>query len=129
MLAKYKESDKFLFSAFSQFGVTETINFFNSRGMQMKEENEGRMFPVSNKAKTVFDVLVKYIKDNGVKVKTNSPVTKINFDKELKQFAMTLADKTIIHAHKCIVATGGTSRPETGSTGEGFNWLKSLGIP
>ncbi len=62
MLAKYKESDKFLFSAFSQFGVTETINFFKQRGMEMKEENEGRMFPVSNKAKTVFDVLVKYIK-------------------------------------------------------------------
>ncbi len=127
MLAKYKESDKFLFSAFSQFGVTETINFFKQRGMEMKEENEGRMFPVSNKAKTVFDVLVKYLKDSGVKVKTNSAVTKIVFDETLKQFSITLADKKIINAHKCIVATGGTSRPETGSTGEGFKWFKDLG--
>ncbi|MDP3764027.1 MAG: aminoacetone oxidase family FAD-binding enzyme [bacterium] len=127
ILAKYKESDKFLFSAFSQFGVTETIVFFGKKGMQMKEENEGRMFPVSNKAETVLNVLVKYIKNAGVKVKTNSAVTKISFDQNLKQFSITLADKSIIHAHKCIVATGGTSRPETGSTGEGFKWLKDLG--
>ncbi|MDP3800184.1 MAG: aminoacetone oxidase family FAD-binding enzyme, partial [bacterium] len=127
ILAKYKESDKFLFSAFSQFGVNETINFFAEKGMPMKEENEGRMFPLSNKAETVFNVLVKYIKNTGVKVKTNSAVTKISFNQTLKQFEITLLDKTIIYAHKCIMATGGTSRPETGSTGEGFKWLKDLG--
>src|SRR3989338_1142317 len=44
MLAKYKENGKFLFSAFVQFGVLETIKFFNDRGMKTKEEAEGRVF-------------------------------------------------------------------------------------
>ena len=58
MLAKYKGNDKFLFSAFAQFSVKDTLEFFNSRGMPTKEENENRIFPVSDKSKSVWDVLV-----------------------------------------------------------------------
>src|SRR3989344_4998076 len=61
MVSKYKGNDQFLFSAFSQFGVKEALEFFNKRGMNTKEENEGRIFPVSNKAQSVWDVLTKYI--------------------------------------------------------------------
>src|SRR3990167_3791002 len=70
MLAKYKGSGKFLFSAFSQFGVKETIQFFNERGLNTKEEAEGRIFPASDKAQSVWDVLVAYIKDGGVRIQT-----------------------------------------------------------
>lgn len=127
LLAKYKESDKFLFSAFSQFSVKETFEFFKSRGVNMKEENEGRMFPVSNKAKSVWDVLFKYIKDGGVEVRQSAEVTKILFDKESQVFEIVLKNKTSVHAKACVLATGGKSHPETGSTGEGFKWLKDLG--
>lgn len=127
MLAKYKGNDKFLFSAFTQFGVTETLNFFNEHGMKTKEEAEGRVFPVSDNAKSVLDVLVRYMKNGGVDVRTKSEVSGITFDKSSQQIVITIADKSKIQAGACIVATGGTSRPETGSTGEGFLWLQKLG--
>lgn len=127
MLAKYKKSDQFLFSAFTQFGVTETLAFFNNRGMATKEEADGRMFPVSNKAQSVWDVLMAYMKKGGVTVRTHAEVTGITFDKSAQEMIITLSNKSEIRATSCIVATGGTSHPETGSTGEGFEWLKKLG--
>ncbi|HZX00954.1 MAG TPA: aminoacetone oxidase family FAD-binding enzyme [Candidatus Paceibacterota bacterium] len=132
MLAKYKGSGKFLFSAFSQFGVKETIQFFNERGLNTKEEAEGRIFPASDKAQSVWDVLVAYIKDGGVRIQTNAAVTSLSPSKA-GDIVIRLEDrsgqkgKTEILAHSCIVATGGTSRPETGSTGDGFLWLKKNG--
>src|SRR3990167_10569951 len=45
MLARYKKSDQFLFSAFAQFGVAQTLDFFHTRGMATKEEAKGRVFP------------------------------------------------------------------------------------
>ena len=127
MLAKYGESGKFLFSAFAQFGVIETLRFFNDRGMGTKEEAEGRVFPASNKAQSVWDVLIRYMKKNGVVVLTQAEVAGIVFDKFAKQTVVTLTNRSEVRARACIVATGGTSRPETGSTGEGFLWLKKLG--
>ena len=85
MVTTYKGSDQFLFSAFSQFGVAEAVQFFEKRGMQMKEENEGRMFPVSNSAKSVYDVLVqRYIKENGVQIKLNFAVSGIMVGKDFE---------------------------------------------
>lgn len=127
MLSRYKESDKFLFSAFSQFGVRETLKFFHDRGMETKEEEEGRVFPLSNKAKSVWGVLIGYMKERGVTVRTKAEVVEINFSKSLDQFVINLSDKSLIYTRVCILATGGTSRPETGSTGEGFLWLTKLG--
>src|SRR3989344_2982830 len=98
MLAKCKESEKFLFSAFAQFGVTETLKFFHDRGMATKEEAEGRMFPVSNKAKSVWDVLVEYMKKNSVKVQNNAAVTGIVYDKSAEQMVITLTDKSTVSA-------------------------------
>lgn len=127
MLAKYTKSDQFLFSAFSQFAVAETIRFFSDRGMEMNEEPEGRMFPVTNKAETVWDVLTEYMKAGRVKVQTKANVSGITFNKFLHRVIITLTDGSTISARSCILATGGTSHPETGSTGEGFGWLESLG--
>lgn len=126
MVAKYKGNDQFLFSAFSQFGVKETLEFFNKRGMNTKEENEGRIFPVSDKAQSVWDVLAKYMKESGVKIKTYSPVAGLAIGVD-RNIVIHLKDKTHIQTKSCVVATGGTSHPETGSTGEGFSWLKKLG--
>ena len=127
MLEKYEGNDKFLFSAFSQFDVEDTLNFFNQRGMATKEEAEGRVFPVSNKAQSVWDVLVRYMKEGGVQIQTSAAVTSLSLDIATRHIRIQLKDKTEIKAQSCIVATGGTSRPETGSTGEGFMWLKKIG--
>lgn len=128
MLKKYKGNDQFLFSAFSQFGVEDTLDFFNTRGMETKEEAEGRMFPLSNKAKSVWDVLVNYMKKGGVRIQTNATVAGVLLNSATKYITVRVnGEKKEIITKSCIIATGGTSRPETGSTGDGFSWLKKLG--
>ncbi len=125
-LKKYKDSDKFLFSAFSQFSVKDTLEFFNGKGMPTKVEAENRVFPVSDSSQSVWDVLVDTIKQNNVEVRSNAVVT--GFDhKANKITAINLKNKEKVFAKKIVLATGGTSRPETGSTGDGFIWLKGLG--
>ena len=127
MLKKYKGSDQFLFSAFSQFGAEDTSNFFNRRGMATVEEAEGRVFPASNKAQSVLDVLTRYMKEGGVQIQTNAAVAGFSIDATTKHINIQLKGKTEVIAKSCIVATGGVSRPETGSTGDGLVWLKKIG--
>jgi predicted Rossmann fold flavoprotein len=126
MLAKYKGNDQFLFSAFSQWNVVNTLSFFDSRGCTTKEENEGRIFPVSNKAQSVYDVLYAYMKEHRVTIHKSSTVAKIAKEKD-GTFAITTKSSNVLRAKSVILATGGLSRPETGSTGDGFKWLKKLG--
>ncbi|MBI2056062.1 MAG: NAD(P)/FAD-dependent oxidoreductase [Candidatus Sungbacteria bacterium] len=126
LLAKFKESREFLFSSFSRWGVQETLDFFNSRGMPTKIEEEKRVFPASERAESVWSVLVEYIKQGNVTVLSNSPA--IGFiSKENKIEAVKLKNGGSIRGSSFILAAGGKSRPETGSTGDGFLWLKSLG--
>jgi hypothetical protein len=126
MLERYKKSKQFLFSAFSQFAVEDTVQFFEERGLLLKEENEGRLFPVSNSAQSVWDVLVEYMRKGGVEVRSGAEVAGLS-QQETGRVLVHLKDKTTLEAKACVVATGGKSRPETGSTGEGFRWLKKLG--
>src|SRR3990167_2285627 len=60
-LEKFKGGGKFLFSAFAQFGVKETLEFFHKLGVETKIENEQRVFPASDNARTIFDALIKYM--------------------------------------------------------------------
>lgn len=125
-LKKYRDSDKFLFSTFSQSSVKDAIEFFNNKGMPTKVEAENRVFPLSNSSQSVWDVLVNYMKENSVEIKTNAIVT--GFEKEGNRITgIKLKNKEVIKAENIVLATGGTSRPETGSTGDGFIWLKELG--
>lgn len=126
LLGKYKDSKKFLFSPFSQFGVESTFEFFQSRQMPMKVEAEKRAFPLSDKAQSVWDVLVKNMKENKVTILTQSPVNGFEVADQ-KITGVCLKSGEVVRAKSYILATGGKSRPETGSTGEGFAWLKKIG--
>jgi predicted Rossmann fold flavoprotein len=126
LLSKFKESDKYLFSAFSQWSVKETLDFFHTKGMETKEEAEQRVFPLSNKSQSVWNVLVEYIEQHNVTVLSNSAVTELLIeDGSIK--GVRLKGKKEIRAHSVILATGGISHPETGSTGDGFKWLEAIG--
>lgn len=127
MQAKYKVAGKFLFSLFTQHGVEESIKWFLDRGVTLKEENEGRLFPITDSAKTIFDTLVAEIKKCGVIIRTKVEVKTIILDRKTGNFLITLTDGTRFETDSCVVATGGTSRPETGATGDGYIWLKKLG--
>ena len=125
-LSKFKDSDKFLFSSFSQFAVKESLDFFHKNNMETKEEALGRVFPLSNKALSVWETLLQYLKRNKVTLQSKKEV--VGFEKDGNQItAVILRNKTKIKAKKFILATGGMSRPETGSTGDGFKWLKEIG--
>lgn len=125
MLAKYTDAREFLFSAFSQHAVSESIAFFEKRGVPLREEHEGRLFPVSNTARSIHEVLVKYMEAGKVTVRTTAVVREVRKEDDL--FTLTLMDGTTLSTPACVLATGGTSRPETGSTGDGFRFLETMG--
>lgn len=122
---RYGDKSKFLLSPLSQWNVKSTIDFFESRGMPTKVEAEGRVFPQSDDAQSVLDVLLEELKKYQVRIVTNSPAVNILHKKG--EVVGVETPHGIIRAKTYIIATGGTSRPETGSTGEGFDWLKELG--
>ncbi|MDP1706748.1 MAG: NAD(P)/FAD-dependent oxidoreductase [bacterium] len=126
LLEKFKNDGKFLFSAFSQWSVKETLSFFQKRGMPTKVEKEQRVFPASNSAISVLNVLLGYIQKSGVVVISNSPVTEIIRENDAI-VGVKLRNKKTIRGRSVIIATGGTSHPETGSTGDGYLWLKNIG--
>jgi len=126
LLAKFKDSGKFLFSPFSQWSVADTLAFFHTRGMQTKEEAEKRVFPLSNTARSVWDTLVAYIQKGGVTVLSNIEAKKFHTEKDLIS-AVEVKGGGLIRAKSFILATGGMSHPETGSTGDGYKWLRELG--
>ena len=125
-IEKYKDSGKFLFSAFSKWGVKETLEFFHERGIKTRVEEGLRVFPESDSAKTVLDALIGYMKESGVDILLNSQVT--NLSCEEKVFTgVKLKNGNLIKGRSAIITTGGTSWPETGSTGDGYSWLRDVG--
>ena len=127
-VSKFGKKGEFLYSPFSVFGVQDTINFFNELGLKTKVEPGFRVFPESDNSADVLDVLVKQAEKLGVEFKLSAEVTGFKVDKKTKKIsAVILADKKEVTAKKFILTTGGMSHPETGSTGDGFKWLKEIG--
>lgn len=125
LLANFGPSSKFLFSAFSQFGVQDTISFFESIGLKIKVEANKRAFPVSEKAEDVVRCLENELSRLNVTIITGTAVQSIYAPNNNIEY-IKIKNKRL-RAKSYILATGGTSRPETGSTGDGFKWLKTLG--
>lgn len=121
----YKESGRLLQSTFNIFGVQDTLELFQKYGLETKEEEHGRIFPKTNKSQSVLDVLIKYMKDGNVEIRCNSTVLSIQKIDEI--FNIELSNGELLKSKSCIISTGGISHPETGSTGDGFKWLESLG--
>jgi predicted Rossmann fold flavoprotein len=124
-LENYGKAKDFLFSPFSQFGVENTFDFFESRGLPLVVQARNRAFPKTEKAFDVFDVLRKELEKNKVTVKTGVKVVSVRRDGEgIKEVETTQGSYS---ANSYVLATGGVSHPETGSTGDGFMWLRDLG--
>lgn len=125
MLGQYGTAAKFLFSAFAQHAVPDTIAWFAARGVAFVEENDGRLFPATHTAQTIFATLQQELKQTGVTVRTRAKVVRVA--KDGASFTVALESGEVCQGKTCVVACGGTSRPETGSTGDGFSWLETLG--
>jgi predicted Rossmann fold flavoprotein len=117
---------KFLHSAFSIFNNEDIIRFFENLGIQLKEEDFGRMFPVSDNAKSVVNALLRKVAENGVEIRVNSPVATVLYGEHGAE-GILLKTGEKIHSKNVIIAVGGKSVPNTGSTGDGYAWAKIAG--
>lgn len=118
---------RFLYSAFATFSNRDIIRFFeDDLGIRLKEEDRGRMFPVTDKAKTVVDALVNKARRSGVELRTLSPVDRVLYEGG-QTAGVRLRSGETIRSRSVVVATGGKSVPHTGSTGDGFAWAEAAG--
>lgn len=125
LLKHYGDSAPFLFSPFSQFGPQDTVEFFRKRELPFIVEDRKRAFPHTEKANDVTRVMEAYAREAGVEIRTQTPVRSIHMREGVVVGVLT--DNGILSAHAYVIASGGTSRPETGSTGDGMSWLETLG--
>jgi len=122
----FGKQGKFLFSSIRKFDNNDIVDFFENKGVPLKNERGGRIFPKSDSASDVLNSLVSFLKKNNVYVFAGSSV--LSFNNEGNQInSVTLTNGDVFYADNFIVATGGLSYPTTGSTGEMFNLMKNLG--
>ncbi|HEP1290396.1 TPA: NAD(P)/FAD-dependent oxidoreductase [Streptococcus pyogenes] len=118
LMAGIPGNGRFLYSVFSQFDNHDIIAFFEENDVKLKEEDHGRMFPTTDKSRTIIDALEKKIKALGGQVLTSTEVVSVKKQDDL--FYLKSADQTFT-CQKLIVTTGGKSYPSTGSTGFGHD--------
>lgn len=126
LMANIPGNARFLYSALTQFSNEDIRAFFESLGIRLKEEDRGRIFPVTDKAATVVNALVHRVMDLGVEVWQDTPVHHLAAEND-RITGVTLQDGRHIAAHAVVVATGGSSVPQTGSTGDAYPWAVALG--
>ena len=117
---------KFLYGPFSIFDNENIIDFVQTRGVDLKEEDHGRMFPVTDRAMDVLDIFLKELDENNVAIRYNTIVEKILFEEDAIT-GVRLNDGEIIKTSNVIITTGGKSVPNTGSTGDGHRFATEAG--
>lgn len=122
---KFGKKGAFFRSAFAAFSNRRLISFFESKGLKFKEENRGRVFPISDNSRSVIKVLKEYLSENKVERNYNTRLTGIRKKKDY--FSLNLGNDNYMATKKVILATGGISYTATGSTGDGFNIAEKLG--
>lgn len=116
---------KFLYGPFSVFNNYDIIDFFENLGVRLKEEDHGRMFPVTNKSKTVVDALLKRLDDLNVEIQMNTVVKTIHYNEGVHTVILSNGEE--LNAKSVVISVGGKAVPHTGSTGDGYAWAKKAG--
>ncbi len=125
-LENFPDAKDFLYSPFSKFSAKDTFNFFEKRGLPLVTEARKRVFPETQKAEDVLRVMQKFVKRNGIEIKTG--VRAVSLGKKDGKIVSVKTSKGVEYfADNFVIATGGLAAPETGSTGDGFNMLEKLG--
>jgi len=123
-IANIPINGKFMHSAFYAFSNEDMIDLLSRYGVETKTERGNRVFPVSDKAKTVVDAIKAYAKDCGARA-TQDKVISVN--KTDTGFLLKLEKRGKLSCDKVIIATGGASYTGTGSTGDGYRFAAELG--
>ncbi|MGI6128947.1 MAG: NAD(P)/FAD-dependent oxidoreductase [bacterium] len=117
---------KFLYSALAAFDNHQLIALLESLGVKTKVERGNRVFPLSDKSSDVIKALQQHLLANNVQIRLNTTVKQVLTDNN-HVCGVLLSDNTRLHSHKVLLATGGISYAQTGSTGDGYRMAKELG--
>ncbi len=124
-IESYQHNGKFLHNVFSRFFNEDLVAFFNSRGVSTVEERGRRIFPASNRAQDIVRALREYVSSHDVQTMIHTQVQAIEVADGRVNGVRTA---TGFHpASRVILATGGASYPQTGSTGDGYRMAESVG--
>jgi predicted Rossmann fold flavoprotein len=119
LVQHYPRGSKALKGAFSRFTVSDTIAWYAERGVKLKTEPDGRMFPETDDSSTIVSCLMDEAQKLGVELKLGADVKKISPSAE--GFSLEMNGGGTLHADKLLIATGGSPKLES------YNWLKELG--
>lgn len=125
LISNVPVNGKFLYSAFYTFPSESLIELLNSLGLKTKVERGNRVFPVSDKSSDVIKTLEKYLNINNVKI-IRGEVEHIKTENG-SAAEVILKNGTKIPCTSVVIATGGISYPQTGSTGDGYKMAARLG--
>lgn len=126
-MAKFGKQGDFLRTAFSRFFNQDLIDFFKVKGLELKVERQGRVFPVTDRASSVLDALKDYLRENKVKILYNTRVSAIKKEGDVFSLLSVDAGAQKLLARKVVLAAGGASFSRTGSSGDGFAMAGKLG--
>ncbi len=115
----YPRGERPLRKAFGVFSPENTIAWFAERGVELKTEADGRMFPITDSSQTIIDCLWNEARKLGVRIDVKSPIKKLI--PQNSGFLLGFKNGEQKQVDKVIVATGGSPRRD------GFNWLRELG--
>ena len=115
----------FIYGALSIFDVSRTMGFFEKLGIAPRVEEAGKVFPMSDQASSVLDVLLYELNHSGVNIVCNAFVKDIR--KTQHGFILTLEDGRTFKAKRVILACGGKAMPSSGSDGNGYDLARKLG--
>ncbi len=108
--------------AFEQFQAKDTVRWFEDRGVKLKTENDGRMFPITDDSATVITCLKEEAKKYGVTVRTKTKVDAIKpVDNKEPAYQLDIRDEHSELFDAVVIACGGSNRPKT------YSWLTDLG--
>ena len=116
----------FLYSALYTFTNEDTMNFFRKLGVSLKVERGDRVFPESDKASDIINAFCKELENRKVEIRLNSNVKEVLTENN-KIIGIELSNSSKIFGDYFVLCTGGLSYPQTGSTGDGYEFAKIMG--
>lgn len=125
-LSHYGDHGAYLRPALMNFTNRDLIAFFAERGLRMKAEPGGKVFPETRKSADVLAVLLSECAGRGVDIRCSEPVVAVERDGD---GFIVRTEHEAVRAGVLVIATGGASYPATGSTGDGYAFARSLGQP
>jgi len=126
LLEHYGEEEYFLISALYQFSNRDLLSFFEKRGIEFSENEEGKIFPNTYKSQDILNILLKECEQKNINIKYNQAVKKVNFLEEENTFNVVTENK-VYSSQILVIAVGGQSYPGTGSSGDGYKFAAEIG--